>query len=143
MPSVITVGPPFFDQWMLPIGLMLLALTGIGPLLAWRKSTLANMRQQAEVYTGTGNAYANAACPAEGAAAGDNTVFDDANGGVAKLFRGITLSSTRCQSEAGVPRNGARWAVSAALATAGEYWCVDSSGTSRKTAAHVSSVVCP
>jgi len=42
----ITVGPPFFDQWMLPIGLMLLALTGIGPLLAWRKSTLANMRHQ-------------------------------------------------------------------------------------------------
>ena len=42
----ITVGPPFFDQWMLPIGLMLLALTGIGPLLAWRKSTLANLRQQ-------------------------------------------------------------------------------------------------
>ncbi|HEX6322335.1 MAG TPA: cytochrome c-type biogenesis CcmF C-terminal domain-containing protein, partial [Vicinamibacterales bacterium] len=42
----ITVGPPFFDQWMLPIGLMLLALTGIGPLMAWRRSTLANMRTQ-------------------------------------------------------------------------------------------------
>src|SRR5688500_9958861 len=42
----VTVGPPFFDQWMLPIGLILLALTGIGPLLAWRKSTLANMREQ-------------------------------------------------------------------------------------------------
>ena len=28
---------------MLPIGLMLLLLTGIGPLLAWRKSTLANL----------------------------------------------------------------------------------------------------
>ena len=36
----LTVGPPFFNQWMLPIGLMLLLLTGIGPLLAWRKSTL-------------------------------------------------------------------------------------------------------
>jgi len=42
----ITVGPAFFDEWMLPIGLILLLLTGIGPLLAWRKSTLANMRQQ-------------------------------------------------------------------------------------------------
>ena len=42
----ITVGPPFFDQWMLPIGLMLLALTGIGPLMGWRKSSLANMREQ-------------------------------------------------------------------------------------------------
>lgn len=42
----ITVGPPFFDQWMLPIGLMLLALTGIGPLMGWRQSSLANMREQ-------------------------------------------------------------------------------------------------
>ncbi len=42
----ITVGPPFFNQWMLPIGLALLLLTGIGPLLAWRKSTLSNMKQQ-------------------------------------------------------------------------------------------------
>jgi cytochrome c-type biogenesis protein CcmF len=42
----LTVGPPFFNKWMLPIGLALLALTGIGPLLAWRKSTLASLRQQ-------------------------------------------------------------------------------------------------
>jgi cytochrome c-type biogenesis protein CcmF len=42
----LTVGPPFFNKWMLPIGLVLLLLTGIGPLLAWRKSTLANLRQQ-------------------------------------------------------------------------------------------------
>ena len=37
----LTVGPPFFNKWMLPIGLILLLLTGIGPLLAWRKSTIA------------------------------------------------------------------------------------------------------
>ena len=42
----LTVGPPFFNKWMLPIGLMLLALTGIGPLLAWRKSTVDNLRGQ-------------------------------------------------------------------------------------------------
>jgi cytochrome c-type biogenesis protein CcmF len=42
----LTVGPPFFNKWMLPIGLILLTLTGIGPLLAWRKSTWINMRQQ-------------------------------------------------------------------------------------------------
>jgi cytochrome c-type biogenesis protein CcmF len=42
----LTVGPPFFNRWMLPIGLLLLLLTGIGPLLAWRKSTLASLRQQ-------------------------------------------------------------------------------------------------
>jgi cytochrome c-type biogenesis protein CcmF len=40
----LTVGPPFFNQWMLPVGLCLLLLTGIGPLLAWRKSTLTNLR---------------------------------------------------------------------------------------------------
>ena len=42
----LTVGPPFFNQWMLPIGLVLLLLTGIGPLLAWRKTTLINLRDQ-------------------------------------------------------------------------------------------------
>ena len=42
----LTVGPPFFNRWMVPIGLMLLLLTGVGPLLAWRKSTVANLREQ-------------------------------------------------------------------------------------------------
>ena len=42
----LTVGPPFFNKWMRPIGLTLLLLTGIGPLLAWRKSTLSNLVQQ-------------------------------------------------------------------------------------------------
>src|SRR6188508_1761423 len=42
----LTVGPPFFNQWMLPVGLTLLLLTGIGPLLAWRKSTVVNLRDQ-------------------------------------------------------------------------------------------------
>ena len=42
----ITVGPPFFNKWMVPIGLVLLFLTGVGPLLAWRKSTLSNLRYQ-------------------------------------------------------------------------------------------------
>src|SRR5262249_8868751 len=39
-----TVAAPFFNKWMVPIGLVLLCLTGIGPLLAWRKSTLHNLR---------------------------------------------------------------------------------------------------
>ncbi len=33
----ITVGPPFFNRWMTPIGLVLLFLSGSGPLIAWRK----------------------------------------------------------------------------------------------------------
>jgi len=42
----LTVGPPFFNLWMRPIGLALLVLTGIAPLLAWRKSTLSNLVHQ-------------------------------------------------------------------------------------------------
>ena len=42
----ITVGPPFFNKWMVPIGLILLLLTGVGPLLAWRKSSLRNLLYQ-------------------------------------------------------------------------------------------------
>jgi cytochrome c-type biogenesis protein CcmF len=42
----VTVGPPFFNKWMLPVGLLLLGLTGVGPLLAWRKSALINLRNQ-------------------------------------------------------------------------------------------------
>ncbi len=42
----LTVGPPFFNRWMTPLGLILLLLTGIAPLLAWRRSTLANLREQ-------------------------------------------------------------------------------------------------
>jgi cytochrome c-type biogenesis protein CcmF len=42
----LTVAQPFFNTWMRPIGLILLLLTGIGPLLAWRKSTVTNLKFQ-------------------------------------------------------------------------------------------------
>jgi cytochrome c-type biogenesis protein CcmF len=42
----ITVGPPFFNRVNVPLGLLLLALTGIGPLIAWRKASPANLRRQ-------------------------------------------------------------------------------------------------
>jgi cytochrome c-type biogenesis protein CcmF len=41
----LTVAGPFFNKWMVPIGFILLFLTGVGPLLAWRKSTLSNLRE--------------------------------------------------------------------------------------------------
>ena len=44
--SRLTVAGPFFNKWMTPIGLILLLLTGVGPLLAWRKSTFENLRDQ-------------------------------------------------------------------------------------------------
>jgi cytochrome c-type biogenesis protein CcmF len=42
----ISVGPPFFNKVNVPLGLALLALTGIGPLIAWRKASLENLRRQ-------------------------------------------------------------------------------------------------
>ncbi|MGD9696799.1 MAG: heme lyase CcmF/NrfE family subunit [Thermoleophilia bacterium] len=42
----ITVGPGFYDQVALPIGVALLVLTGIGPLIAWRKASLAQLRRR-------------------------------------------------------------------------------------------------
>ena len=42
----ITVGAPFFNQVNIPLGLALLTLTGIGPLIAWRKASSRNLRRQ-------------------------------------------------------------------------------------------------
>lgn len=45
-PERIVVGPPFFNHYMVPIGLALLFLTGFGPLVAWRKSSPESLAQQ-------------------------------------------------------------------------------------------------
>jgi cytochrome c-type biogenesis protein CcmF len=44
--SKITVGPPFFNTVNIPLGLLLLALTGVGPLIAWRKASTSNLKRQ-------------------------------------------------------------------------------------------------
>ncbi len=41
----ISVGPPFFNKVNIPIGLMLMFLTGVGPLLAWRKTSPESLRR--------------------------------------------------------------------------------------------------
>jgi cytochrome c-type biogenesis protein CcmF len=41
--QTMTVGPPFFERVNLPIGLALLALMGIGPVIAWRKASRRNL----------------------------------------------------------------------------------------------------
>jgi cytochrome c-type biogenesis protein CcmF len=43
--SKVTVGPPFYNRVNIPIGLFLLFLTGIGPLLAWRSTSLRSIRR--------------------------------------------------------------------------------------------------
>jgi cytochrome c-type biogenesis protein CcmF len=42
----ITVGAPFFNRVNIPLGLLLLGLTGVGPLIAWRKASTANLQRQ-------------------------------------------------------------------------------------------------
>ena len=41
----VTVGPPFFNQVNVPIGLLLILLCGAGPLFAWRRTSLKQLRK--------------------------------------------------------------------------------------------------
>jgi cytochrome c-type biogenesis protein CcmF len=41
----ITVGAPFFNKITIPIGLLLLFLTGVGPLLAWRSTSVGSIKR--------------------------------------------------------------------------------------------------
>jgi cytochrome c-type biogenesis protein CcmF len=41
-----SMGPQFFNMLGAPIGIFLLFLTGVGPLIAWRRATSANLRRQ-------------------------------------------------------------------------------------------------
>jgi cytochrome c-type biogenesis protein CcmF len=40
-----TVGPPWFDRYTVPLALVLVLLSGIGPVIAWRRATWANARR--------------------------------------------------------------------------------------------------
>jgi cytochrome c-type biogenesis protein CcmF len=41
----VTVGPPFFNNVAVPFALLLLLLTAVGPLLAWRKTSLESLKR--------------------------------------------------------------------------------------------------
>jgi cytochrome c-type biogenesis protein CcmF len=47
--SRITVGQGYYDQVAIPIGIALLILTGVGPLIAWRKASLDQLRRRFEI----------------------------------------------------------------------------------------------
>lgn len=51
----ITVGPPFFNKVNAPLGIALLFMTGVGPVIAWRRASLNNLLKNflAPVVTGT------------------------------------------------------------------------------------------
>jgi cytochrome c-type biogenesis protein CcmF len=41
------VGPPFFNRWLAPIGLVIFALMGLAPLFGWRKTSGGSLRKAA------------------------------------------------------------------------------------------------
>jgi len=50
----ILIGPRFFNALNAPLALILLFLTGAGPLIAWRRATPANLRRQLMLPAATG-----------------------------------------------------------------------------------------
>lgn len=48
------VGPPYFNRVNIPLGLMLLALMGIGPVIAWRRASKRNLRKNFTLPVATG-----------------------------------------------------------------------------------------
>jgi cytochrome c-type biogenesis protein CcmF len=47
-----SVGPPWFDRYTVPLALILVLLSGIGPVIAWRRATFANARRNFMAPTG-------------------------------------------------------------------------------------------
>jgi cytochrome c-type biogenesis protein CcmF len=41
----VTVGPPFFNRVSIPVALLLLLLTAVGPLLAWRRTSFESLKR--------------------------------------------------------------------------------------------------
>ncbi|MGA9980057.1 MAG: cytochrome c-type biogenesis CcmF C-terminal domain-containing protein [Candidatus Sulfotelmatobacter sp.] len=41
----VTVGPPFYNKVNIPVALLLLLLTAVGPLLAWRKTSFESLKR--------------------------------------------------------------------------------------------------
>lgn len=54
----VTVSAPYFNRIMVPIGLILMALTGIGPLLAWRHTSQKSLGHHFGIPTAIGLAAA-------------------------------------------------------------------------------------
>ncbi|MEA2155310.1 MAG: cytochrome c-type biosis protein CcmF, partial [Solirubrobacteraceae bacterium] len=40
-----SLGPPWFDRYTVPLAIVLVLLSGIGPVIAWRRATAANARR--------------------------------------------------------------------------------------------------
>ncbi|MGE5726849.1 MAG: heme lyase CcmF/NrfE family subunit, partial [Acidobacteriota bacterium] len=54
----VTVGPPFFNRVNIPVALLLLLLTALGPLLAWRKTSFDSLKRNFSIPAGAAIATA-------------------------------------------------------------------------------------
>jgi cytochrome c-type biogenesis protein CcmF len=43
--EAVTVGPPFYNRWMVPIGLSIFLLMGVAPLFGWRKTSPSALKR--------------------------------------------------------------------------------------------------
>lgn len=50
----IAVSEPYYNAFIVPLGLILLALTGIGPMISWKKATGSNLRRNFLLPTAAG-----------------------------------------------------------------------------------------
>ena len=96
----ISVGPPFFNKWMVPIGLVLLFLTGVGPLIAWRKATVSHLRYQF-TWPALAAAVAVVACVAIGPAPGEPCARSSASPSAPSPPRRWSRSSAGARPSAG------------------------------------------
>ena len=48
------IGPPVFDKFVVPLTLLLVLLSGIGPVIAWRKANAENVRRNFRIPVGVG-----------------------------------------------------------------------------------------
>src|SRR4051794_2616419 len=49
-----SLGPPWFDRYTVPLALILVLLTGVGPLIAWRRATPGSLRRSFALPAGVG-----------------------------------------------------------------------------------------
>ena len=52
----VSVGPPAFRPFIVPLALVLVLLSGVGPIIAWRRVTVANLRRSFVVPGAVGRA---------------------------------------------------------------------------------------
>ncbi len=99
------------------------------------KAQLANIRPAAGIYLNENGNFAPVNATADVCTVG---VFADVASGMAALIDPANYpagTTVDCRHNANVTTAADAWAVSANLGTAGEFWCVDSTGASVQTTA--------